>query len=101
VSDAKFTQGNTFPNEMYVDLNVFHPPMVYRVAGHVDCRDIVAEGHRSAVNRAMELAQKLPKPDALSRSISHRAVFRLRAGAGHRGLRLLDQDTKDSPKKMQ
>jgi hypothetical protein len=81
VSNAKFTQGNSFPNEMYVDLDVFHPPMVNRVAGHVDDLDIIAKGHHSTVDRAMELAQKLPKPNTLDRSISHHAIFCLCAGA--------------------
>jgi hypothetical protein len=71
---------------MYVNLNVFRPPMVHQVAGHVDGRDIVTEGHRSIVDRAMELTQKLPKSDALGNSISHHAVFCLRVGAGHYGL---------------
>jgi hypothetical protein len=74
MSNAKFTQGNMFPNEMYVNLNVFRPPMVHRVAGHVDGQDIITEGHRSIVDRAMELTQKLPKPGALGSSISHCTV---------------------------
>jgi hypothetical protein len=83
---VKFTQGNMFMNEMYVNLNVFRPPMVHQVAGHVDGRDIVVEGHRSTVDQAMDLAQKLLKSDALGSSISHHAVFCLRVGAGHCGL---------------
>jgi hypothetical protein len=86
MSNAKFTQGNTFPNEMYANLNVFHLLLVHWVDGHVHGQDIVAEGHHSTIDRAMKLAQKLPKPYALGHSIGHRAVFRLRVRAGHRGL---------------
>jgi hypothetical protein len=101
MSNAKFTQGNMFPNEMYVNLNVFRPPMVHRVAGHVDGQDIITEGHRSIVDRQWSSPKSC---QSQVHSAAALATARYNASALERdtvGWHLLDQDTNDSTKKTQ
>ena len=42
MKNADSTDGNTFPDEMEVDLHMFGALMLNRVGGEVDCADIVA-----------------------------------------------------------
>jgi hypothetical protein len=45
VKHAQLSNGDAFTDEVDVDFDVLHQMMMYMVAGHVDCRDIVTEHH--------------------------------------------------------
>jgi len=74
---------DVLPDEVDVELDVLGVLVVYGVAGHAHRRDAVAVCHRSLRDGAMELAEQMPEPDALSCRVLHRLVFSLGAGAGH------------------
>jgi hypothetical protein len=59
MEDAQLCDGDVLPNEVNVDLDVFCPPMVNRVAGHVHSRDIVAVCHSGPRDVAVELTEEL------------------------------------------
>jgi hypothetical protein len=84
--NTKLAKSDAFANQMNVNLNVLCPLMVHWVGRHVHGRDVVAEGHRHAVDGAVQLAEELLEPNAFGRSIGHCMVFGLHPGARHRRL---------------
>jgi hypothetical protein len=85
---ANSTNGNTFPDEMEVDLHMFGALMLYRVGGEVDGADIVAVDEAGFVKRVMEFLEKLPQPRSLSDAVSDSPVLGLSARARNSGLPL-------------
>jgi hypothetical protein len=59
MEDAQLSGGDTLPDEVNVDLDVFRPPMVNRVAGHIHSRDIVTVCHSGLRDAAVELIEEL------------------------------------------
>ena len=99
--DAELADGNLFLDEVDVELDVLGVLVMYGVAGHAHRRDAVAVCHRSLRDGAMELAEQMPEPDALSCRVLHRLVFSISASALERdtaGCRLEDQETSESPR---
>ena len=56
MDDAKVTQGDAFPDEMNVQLDVLGPTVMHRVLAHVDRGDVVAVGDGGAGNVDVVLA---------------------------------------------
>jgi hypothetical protein len=59
VQDADFTEGDSFSDEVQVDLNMLGSLMQDRVGGEVNGTDIVTIDHCSTTKRAAKLLQKL------------------------------------------
>jgi hypothetical protein len=53
--------GNTSPNEMNVDLDVFRLSMIHRVAGHVN--DVVTKNHHCELDNVvrLEVVEAIPQ----------------------------------------
>lgn len=54
---AQLPDGDALPDEVNINLDVFRPPMVNRIAGHVHSRDVVAVRHGSLRDAAVKLAE--------------------------------------------
>jgi hypothetical protein len=83
---ANSTNGNTFPDEMEVNLHMFGALMLYRVGGEVDGADIVAVDKAGFVKRMMEFLEKLPQPRSLSDAVSNSPILGLSTRARDSGL---------------
>ena len=59
VHDAKISERDAFPHEVYVKLDVLGSPMMHRVLAHVDGGDVVAVRDRGAGNVDVEFAEEL------------------------------------------
>jgi hypothetical protein len=79
-------KSNLIADKMEINLNMLRELMLYWVAGHVDGADVVAENHRSSMERGVELQQELAKPGSLGHSIGDCMILGLRAGVGDRRL---------------
>ncbi len=86
--NMKLTESDMFTNKMDTNLDVFCPPMVQWVWRHVHGGDIVVEGHRHAVDGAVQFVEELPEPNAFDHNISHHTIFNLHARARHHRLSL-------------
>jgi hypothetical protein len=53
VDDSEITQSDAVSNEVNVQLDVFGAAVMNRILAHVDGGDVVAVGHRRAVNVAV------------------------------------------------
>ena len=59
MNDAQLTEGDSFPQEVDVQLDMLGTPVMYRVLAHVDGGYVVAVGDRGAWNVDVELAEQL------------------------------------------
>jgi len=83
VQDADFTEGDSFSNEVQVDLNMLGLLMLNRVGGEVNDADIIAVDHYSTTEWAAKLYQKLAQPAGFGDSIRDCSIFRLCTGPRH------------------
>jgi hypothetical protein len=88
MKNSKITELDSLTNKMNVQFDVFCALVMNRVSRHVLRRDIVAVGDGGLGGRALELAEQLTKPDALSCCVGDSAVFSFGTGARHHGLAL-------------
>jgi hypothetical protein len=50
VNDTEMTERDLLLDEVDVELDMFRPPMIYRVGGEVDGEDVVAEDDSGLVD---------------------------------------------------
>jgi hypothetical protein len=81
------TNGDTFPDEVKVDLHVFGALMLDGV-GEVNSADVVAIDKASGGEGLMQLLQQLLQPRSYSNTIGDSSIFGLGAGPGVHGLAL-------------
>jgi hypothetical protein len=82
VKNLYMAKSNLIADKMEINLNMLRALMLYWVAGHVDGADVVAENHRSSMERGVELQQELVKPGSLSHSIGDCMILGLSAREG-------------------
>jgi hypothetical protein len=82
VKNLYMAKSNLITDKMEINLNMLRALMLYWVAGHVDSADVVAENHRSSMERGVELQQELAKPGSLSHSIGDCMILGLSTRAG-------------------
>jgi hypothetical protein len=62
VQDADITDGNAFPDEVEVNLDMLCALVLNGVGGKVDGADVVAVDESALRQRSMELLEELPEP---------------------------------------
>ena len=77
MQDADFTEGDSFSNEVQVDLNMLGSLMLNRVGGEVNGADIITVDHCSATERAAKLCQELVQPAGFGDTVRNSSIFRL------------------------
>jgi hypothetical protein len=82
VKDANNSIGNSFADEVKVDLDMLRALVLDGVDGEVDDADVVAEYQGSYGQRTMELLKKMAQPGRLSHAVGHNVVLGLGTGAG-------------------
>jgi hypothetical protein len=82
VQDADITDGNAFPDEVEVDLDMLCALVLNGVGGEVDGADIVTVDESALRQRSMELLEELPEPTSFSYAVGHSAILSLGARAG-------------------
>jgi len=88
VQDADFTEGDSFSNEVQVDLNMLGSLMLNRVGGEVNGADIITVDHCNTTEWAVKLYQKLAQPAGFGDSIRDCSIFLLCTGPRHYRLTL-------------
>jgi len=86
--DADFTNGNTLPHEVEIDLNVLGALMLDGVGAHVNGADVVTIDQRGALRSSMELKEKLTQPSGFGDTIGHCTILSFSTGSGDRILSL-------------
>ena len=81
--NADFTEGDSFSDEVQVDLDMLSSLMLNRVGGEVDSTDIITIDQCCSTKRTAKLLQKLAQPAGFSYSISDGPIFGLCAGPRH------------------
>ena len=81
--DADFTNGNTLPHEVEIDLNVLGALMLDGVGAHVNGADVVTIDQRGAPEWSMKLEEQLSESCSLCNTIGYSPVFGLCTGPGH------------------
>jgi hypothetical protein len=81
VQDADITDGNAFPDEVEVNLDMLCALMLNGVGGEVDSADVVAVDESALRQRSMELLEELPEPTSFSYAVGHGAILSLDARA--------------------
>jgi hypothetical protein len=82
MQNADMADGNAFPHEVEINLDVLGALVLDGVGGHVDGADVVAIDQRCAARRSMKLEEKLSEPRGLRNAVGHGAVLGFGAGAG-------------------
>jgi hypothetical protein len=82
VQDADITDGNAFPNEVEVDLNILRTLMLNGVGGEVDGTDVVTIDESVVWQRSMEHLNELSEPTSFSHVVGHGAILSLGARLG-------------------
>jgi hypothetical protein len=82
VQDADITDGNVFPDEVKVDLDMLCTLVLNGVGGEVDSDDFVKVDESALRQRSMELLNELPEPTIFSHVVGHGATLCLGAWAG-------------------
>jgi hypothetical protein len=88
MKNTNVVKGRLLPNEVDVRLDVLGAPMMNRVGGEVDHRDIITVDQGGIGDGNRELAKKLSELGDLGDSVGDGAVLCFGAGAGDRGLSL-------------
>jgi hypothetical protein len=79
VQDASITDGNVFPDEVKVDLDMLCMLVLNGVGGEVDNDDFVKVDESALRQRSMELLNELPEPASFSHVVGHGATLSLGA----------------------
>jgi hypothetical protein len=66
VQDADIIDGNTFLDEVEVDLDMLHTLVLNGVGGEVDSADVVGVDESALGQRSMELLEELPEPTSFN-----------------------------------
>jgi hypothetical protein len=82
MQDADITDGNAFPDEVEVDLDMLYALVLNGVGGEVDGADVIAVDESALRQRSMELLEELPEPTSFSYAVGHNAILSLGARAG-------------------
>jgi hypothetical protein len=82
VQDANINDGNAFPYEVEVDLDMLCVLVLNVVGGEVDGADVVTVDESALRQRSMELLEELSEPTSFSYAVGHGAILSLDARAG-------------------
>jgi hypothetical protein len=82
VQDADINDGNAFPYEVEVDLDMLCVLVLNGVGGEVDGADVVTVDESALRQRSMELLEELSEPTSFSYAVGHGAILSLDARAG-------------------
>jgi hypothetical protein len=82
VQDAGITNGNAFPDEVEVDLNMLHMLVLDRVGGEVDSADVVTVDKSALWQWSMELLEELSEPTSFSHTVGHDTILSIDARMG-------------------
>jgi hypothetical protein len=82
VQYADIADGNTFPDEVEVDLDMFSALMLNRVGGEIDGADVITVDESALRQRGMELLEELLEPTSFRHAVGHGAVLSLDAQLG-------------------
>jgi hypothetical protein len=74
---AELAEGNFFPDEVNVQLDVLGSPVMDRVPGHVDRRDVVAVDYGSLPDAMVQLVEKMAQPGAFCDGVGDPPVLGL------------------------
>jgi hypothetical protein len=82
VQYADIADGNTFPDEVEVDLDMLSALMLNRVGGEIDDADVITVDESALRQRGMELLEELSEPTSFRHAVGHGAVLSLDARSG-------------------
>jgi hypothetical protein len=74
--------GNAFPDEVEVDLDMLHTLVLNGVGGEVDGTDVIIVDESALWQRSMELLEELPEPTSFSHAVGHDVILSLDARSG-------------------
>jgi hypothetical protein len=83
VQYTSFTEGDSFSNEVQVNLDMLRALVLDEVGGEVDNTDIVTINNCGAAKRTSKFLQKVTQPTGLSDSIRNSVIFSLCTRLGH------------------
>lgn len=86
MANTYFSNGQLFPNEVHVQLNVLGAAMMNRVLREVNHGHVAALEQRCLVNLDMKLTEKVAQPAALGGGIGNTSVFDLCTRSRDNGL---------------
>jgi hypothetical protein len=79
MQDTDITNGNTFPDEVKVDLDMIHTLVLNGVGGEVDGADVIAVDESALGQRSMELLEELSKPTSFNHVVVHGMILSISA----------------------
>jgi hypothetical protein len=82
VQDADITNGNAFPDEVEVDLDMLCALVLNGVGEEVDGTDDVTVDESVLRQRSMKLLEELPEPTSFSYAVGHGVILSLDTRAG-------------------
>jgi hypothetical protein len=88
VQDVDITDGNTFSNEVEVDLDMLCTLVLNGVVGEVDIADVIIVDESALWQQSMELLEELPEPTSFIHVVGHGAILSLNAWSGDNVLAL-------------
>lgn len=88
MEDPDLSQGDLLADEVDVNLNMLHAPVMDQVDCDVDNAHVVVVDNCGRSERDVEILKKLAKPTTLGNSMGHGPVLNLSTGPGHCGLTL-------------
>jgi hypothetical protein len=88
VQDTDITDGNTFLDEVEVNLNMLSTLVLNGVGREVDGTEVIVVDESALRQRSMELLEELSEPMSLSHAIGHDAILSLGARLGDNVLTL-------------
>ena len=88
MQDTNFTEGDSFSDEVQVNLDMLGSLMLDWVSGEVDSTDVVAIDQGGVTERTMKLLQKLSQLACFSYPICNSPIFSFCTGPRHYRLTL-------------
>lgn len=88
MQDTDIANGDVFPHEVEINLNVLGALVLNRVGGEVEGADVVTVDQGALCQRGVELHEELAEPAGLGHAIGDSPVLSLSTGAGDDGLAL-------------
>jgi hypothetical protein len=85
MKNSNLPQGHLLMDEVDVNLDMLHAPMMDQVGCHIDSTDVVTVDNGGGVQRDMELLEKLAQPTALGDGMGDSSILSLGARPGHHG----------------
>jgi hypothetical protein len=82
------SKGNSFSNEVKINLNVFGTLMLNGVGRHVHGANVVIIDQGGLVQRCVQLSQQLAQPGGLSDGIGNNTILSFSTGARYNVLAL-------------